>query len=486
MAQKITITAKQVTRPADLLFNFTNLDFGNATGSYLNTFREFNDTTSSIPNLIKYNVATTDILAGTLKTSFDEDFDSVGVPYISNRVANVVTYLLGNNGSVDYFDYLGADFVDTDLWSITREDYTFPPDPTPIIQDTKIILSRSPYFFKATPTVLYDTMSLDVYVYRGHKVDDIPLLPTFQASKSVIQAGQPVISIDIHKLVNDFVQNDFTQNVSSGVQTTNQLDSVWVYINASIYLDGVVLNTIEETILAVDGFGYHQELANPIIDRNVLTTINNHIIYNNSKYPLYFISKDLISININGVNVPLTLDENYNNQYIGYVDVTQYAGSSTNFNSIFKYDTETITHSFTMQNECRNELINCIFKNKYGFWQKIGFNKLNRLNLDITSDDYNPFISDFGTYKLNQHTKRSFLTNGNEKIVVNTDFLPEYYNLLFKELMLSEQVYLEQENTILPVNLNKKSLAYKTKINDKLIQYSMDFEYSFKTINNIV
>ena len=355
-----------------------------------------------------------------------------------------------------------------------------------ITYEDAIVLSRSPYFFKATPTVLYDSMRADIYIYRGNKLTDKPAVPTFQASKFVIQAGQPIISIDIHKLVNDFVQNEFTQNVSLGVQTTNQLDSVWVFIDAGIYLDSVLLYSINQTLIALDGFGYHQELANPALNKKVLSTINNHIAYNNSKYPLYFLSNRVTSITVNGVSVPFTLDADFNNQYIGYVDVMQYAGSSTNFNAVFGYGSETITHNITVKTECRNELVNCIFKNKYGFWQKIPFNKLSKLNLDIDSSDYNPFISDFGSYNLNQHTKRSYLTNGNEKIVVNTDFLPEEYNLLFKELMLSEQIYLEQGATILPVNLNKKSFAYKTKLNDKLIQYSMDFEYSFKTINNIV
>ena len=355
-----------------------------------------------------------------------------------------------------------------------------------ITSEDAIVLSRSPYFFKATPTVLFDSMRADIYIYRGNKLTAKPAVPTFQASKFVVQAGQSTISIDIHKLVNDFVQNEFTQNVSLGVQTTNQLDSVWVFIDAGIYLDSVLLYSINQNLIALDGFGYHQELANPVLNKKVLSSINNHIVYNNSKYPLYFVSDGLASITINGVSVPFTLDADFNNQYIGYVDVMQYAGVSNNFNAVFVYDTETITHNITVKTECRNELVNCIFKNKYGFWQKIPFNKLSKLNLDIDSSDYNPFISDFGSYNLNQHTKRSYLTNGNEKIVVNTDFLPEEYNLLFKELMLSEQVYLEQGATILPVNLNKKSFAYKTKLNDKLIQYSMDFEYSFKTINNIV
>jgi len=487
MAQKIIITAKQVTAPGDGFLFFPSITFSNTLGVYFYTDILFTTGTPATDNVIKYNVATTDLFAQNIKDVFDNLLTEQVVPFTSEIIGNVVNYYLGNNATVDTFThYAGATSLDSDLWSITREDYEFPIEPETIIYEDAVILSRSPYFFKATPTVLYDSMRVDVYIYRGHKVDDIPLEPNFQASKFVIQAGQPIISIDVHKLVNDFVQNEFTQNVSLGVQTTNQLDSVWVYIDSGIYLENVLLYSINQTLLALDGFGYHQELANPELNKKVLSTINNHIVYNNSKYPLYFLSDGLVSITINGTDVPFTLDSDYNNQFVSYVDVIQYAGVSTNFNAVFVYGDETVTHNIEVKTECRNNLINCIFKNKYGYWQKIPFNKLSKSNLDIDSSDYNPFVSDFGSYNLNQHTKRSYLTNGNEKIVVNTDFLPEEYNLLFKELMLSEQIYLEQGATILPVNLNKKSFGYKTKLNDKLIQYSMDFEYSFKTINNIV
>ena len=95
-------------------------------------------------------------------------------------------------------------------------------------------------------------------------------------------------------------------------------------------------------------------------------------------------------------------------------------------------------------------------------------------------------VATYGDYAINQHEKKTFLLNGYEKVTVNTDFIPENYNELFKELMLSEFVYLEENGTVLPVNLLKKSFEKKTKLINKLIQYSMDFEYSFKLMNTIL
>jgi hypothetical protein len=49
--------------------------------------------------------------------------------------------------------------------------------------------------------------------------------------------------------------------------------------------------------------------------------------------------------------------------------------------------------------------------------------------------------------------------------------------------MLSEQVWLIEDGIINPVTLDKKSMEYKTSLVDKLIQYSVDFKYSFDIIN---
>jgi len=273
--------------------------------------------------------------------------------------------------------------------------------------------------------------------------------------------------------------------------------SIWCYIDAKINLGGAEQYQANQTLLAVDGFGYHTELANPEIStlpdtiyrrEKVLTSIDNHIIYNNSDYPLYFVTTGLVSLTINGTNVPFTFDQDIANQNIAYVNIANYIGSSTSFSAVFFYDaTEvpSVTINFTIKDECKYPLINCIFKNKYGFWQTIPFNKLSKKTQDFTNESYNGLISNYGAYNLNTHVKRTYNINGREKVTVNTDFIPEEYNALFTELMLSEFVYLEENGTVLPVNVVKTSFEKKTKLINKLIQYSMDFEYSFDLLNNI-
>jgi len=54
--------------------------------------------------------------------------------------------------------------------------------------------------------------------------------------------------------------------------------------------------------------------------------------------------------------------------------------------------------------------------------------------------------------------------------------------------MLSEQVWLEKldgTDDVFPVNVTTQSLQYKTSVNDKLVQYTLNFEYAFDKINNV-
>ena len=37
----------------------------------------------------------------------------------------------------------------------------------------------------------------------------------------------------------------------------------------------------------------------------------------------------------------------------------------------------------------------------------------------------------------------------------------------------------------MPLNVSKKSLEYKTRQNDRLINYEFEFEYAYNEINNV-
>ena len=133
------------------------------------------------------------------------------------------------------------------------------------------------------------------------------------------------------------------------------------------------------------------------------------------------------------------------------------------------------------------------FVNKYGALQDIWFflKFVNRITKKQEQFQRN-IISSTGTYDENVHTKQVYNTIANTSITLSSGYYPEWANQWFEELMLSEQVWLTRpkpfnpsQDEVVPVNVNKNSMVKKTSLNDKLIDYTFDFEMSFDYINNV-
>jgi hypothetical protein len=59
-------------------------------------------------------------------------------------------------------------------------------------------------------------------------------------------------------------------------------------------------------------------------------------------------------------------------------------------------------------------------------------------------------------------------------------------NQAVEELSLSEELWLVKDNTIYPIIRTNDNIAFKTRLNDKLIQYTMQVELSHAIVKNIV
>lgn len=369
----------------------------------------------------------------------------------------------------------------------TNVDLTY-VDLTPAaITKDDIILSRSPYNVFIEPTVLFDSAEIEMRLYRGEFDVDKPNTPQFTLSNQVIKAGQTKINFEVAKFVNDYCKSNIP-TFGIGINTSTAFDSVWLETTLTAFYQGSNIGQQIKNFYAVDGFGYHIELMNPKLQTNVLSSITNHIVYRGSDYPIYFLSEGLETIKIAGVSQPFGLNPEFNNQLVSYINMNSYLEDEALgdfFLVRFTYETGNEDHYITVKDACKYPLYNCFFKNKYGVWQSIPFNLRNKQSFEVESSEYMPVISTFGEYSLQSHQQKTFNPNAKEKITCNTDYLPEYYNVLFDELMLSEFVYLENDGQYLPVNINKKSFERKTRLFDKLIQYTMDFEYSFNKINQV-
>jgi len=164
------------------------------------------------------------------------------------------------------------------------------------------------------------------------------------------------------------------------------------------------------------------------------------------------------------------------------------------------YGTSSVTHTLPNNQLINIERYGCNkydvvyidFVNKYGAIQREYFTLKSVKKIKAKREEFKSnIVSSTGSYSINEHTIQNFNIVANEEMTVNSDYLPEYYNEVFTELLLSDQVWAfikpfsTNSFTAIPINITNSNLTYKTQVNDRLINFSFSFKMSYDYINNI-
>ena len=123
------------------------------------------------------------------------------------------------------------------------------------------------------------------------------------------------------------------------------------------------------------------------------------------------------------------------------------------------------------------------FINKKGVIEDVWFFKNSKLSLETKEEGYR---ANLGTsYATNQHQYKTLYKEGKESLTINSGFYPEAHNEVFKQLLLSEKVWINYKGQTLPCKIKDSSMSFKTQVQDKLINYTMNIEFAFDKINNV-
>lgn len=141
-----------------------------------------------------------------------------------------------------------------------------------------------------------------------------------------------------------------------------------------------------------------------------------------------------------------------------------------------------VTTTLIIQDECRYEPLDIAFQNMHGGLQFVTFFKAKTESLAITSED---FESDRGQPLDGNHQFITYNVQGKSKFKINSGFVDEAMNETFKQMFLSERFWIFKDNILTPIVLGSKTLEYKTRMKDRLINYEVEFEYAFNELNNV-
>jgi len=131
--------------------------------------------------------------------------------------------------------------------------------------------------------------------------------------------------------------------------------------------------------------------------------------------------------------------------------------------------------------ECKYDLTEIQFLNRYGALEVIHFYKATVETISTTSESFKNAYYDGGAFVVTKHQDQKLNVGSNIALTIESGFLSESYKETMKELMQTEKAWLGQ----VPINVESKSLKLKSRLVDKLISYSVDFKYAFDEINTI-
>ena len=288
------------------------------------------------------------------------------------------------------------------------------------------------------------------------------------------------------ELARDYLDITLTTGVPS-TQPTFTIGlalSFWDALNAG---GSQVGSTISQSHYGFDGYGSFYEAANPEMSATEFPAISNYsqVVGGTKTYTVYApkdISLRIPSI-LNGTIV-------YNPSGFNATDML-INGTTININRIecTKYASDSANNGYT-ETSLNGFIV--YFINKYGAIQSEFFTLKAIQEITSKRENYNSnTISSTGTYSINEHTKQNFNIKGNQSITLNSFYLPEWYNNVFTEMLLSEKVWVRfrvpstNDFTTIPVNIKTSNFTYKNSLNDRLIQFTFSFDMSFDYINNV-
>ena len=140
--------------------------------------------------------------------------------------------------------------------------------------------------------------------------------------------------------------------------------------------------------------------------------------------------------------------------------------------------------------EPKYNVVDCLFINKFGFWDSFSFIKKSMTQMSTTESKFKRNIGEVVnseyTYNTNSAQHKRYNVNGSKSIIVNTGFVDESFSLLLEEIMLSESIVLIIDDVYTPVTIQTNQVEFKKSVNDKLINYTLTFDFAYNELNDVI
>jgi hypothetical protein len=358
----------------------------------------------------------------------------------------------------------------------------------------KVIFVRSPYkILVDEATQVYTRCVIDI-------IDPEGVLPT----KTVTLEKQipDIINRDCWFNISPYIKDEIENIAPGAVTPTDENFYMWRKVEVTTYWKVDLTDDWTElevqNFVAVNGYNDYQGGYNQFIENDVVLLTNPDVnIYRadddqyfnvlvdydwNDGYNLIYRYRDLSGTTIENYKA-INLDDEITGIFMLKVPYRSSVSGQENGNTVQiildTIDVQPLIY-FLNGDDCLYTPIKCSFVNSKGGWQFLTFFKARTDNYEVKSKGFN-LLADAVDYNPLRGQRKEFNFDMKQSVRLNTGWVDENTIELLVELLSSETILLDNE----PAILKDKSLQKKTRLKDKMINYEMNFEYSFNLINDV-
>lgn len=351
------------------------------------------------------------------------------------------------------------------------------------------IFARSP-FIVSIDEIGQTASKVELFIWN---TGSVPVDPQYVLTKNIPASNNTLTTYNISPMLREFMSFVIRQNPynSTGVSNTSQRCNVTI---KTYKFDGsyTLLDTL--TYYGFDGYTYYSSGSNTDLGDYHLDQMEYNYYYAGASSNPSSVQNErggFVRLFANSGDKRRWTNlvsgaQSTSNLTAGWVDLPRLNASNYADGNLLEIldagNNVLASWTFRPLEECKYSPIVIDFVNKYGAWQREWFFKASNKSINVNAIDYNLMQTDLVDYDVLEGQRKSFNTNAKESLKVNTGWVLESFNETLKQIMLSERILLDSK----PAKLNTKNTELFEHINKNQINYTLEFEYSFDTINSVV
>jgi len=309
---------------------------------------------------------------------------------------------------------------------------------------------------------------------------------------------------DLNRIINATLQDLAIQNTSNVEYFA--VDFYTQYISASSFITGSHLKS--STYKALDGYGIFQEpigqnitsasvhwplmTDGPVSQSAFLDNYGTAGVYVGTAGGNSQPTKIVYTSNLGSANYNVSSSLSSSGQIYQYPIGPSQAGFPLSTVGLEYYSVQAYSGStalglpITYTIECIQKYPNVRikWKNRYGQFDYFNFYMVNRQSFQTEKKTYQPQLGQWEASTLSYQNYDSgilnYIVDSKQSISVNSFWIPETYNEILKQLLVSDEmywVYDEANALVRPITITTSDIVFKTGVVDGLIQYQFDFNY---------